>query len=82
MHEADRQPAVEPPAALTSPICQSIDWYSEGEQRMVELAGVRVIVRYVGRKGRRARILIEAPAGAVFGDYLPQDERIRIVPAE
>lgn len=43
-----------------------IDWYSEGETRVVEVNGVRVAVRFVGRKGRRGRILIEAPAGAVF----------------
>lgn len=43
-----------------------IDWYSEGETRVVEVHGVRVIVRFVGRKRRRGRIVIEAPAGAVF----------------
>jgi hypothetical protein len=43
-----------------------IDWYSEGETRVVEVDGVRVTVRFVGRKGRRGRILIQAPAGSVF----------------
>ncbi len=43
-----------------------IDWYSEGEARTVEVDGVQVIVRFVGRKGRRGRIVIEAPPGAVF----------------
>jgi hypothetical protein len=43
-----------------------IDWYSEGETRVVEVDGMRVVVRFVGRKGRRGRIVIEAPAGAVF----------------
>ena len=56
-----RQPATDPPKT-----CQSFDWYSEGEGRVVEVAGVRFIVRFVGRKGRRARIVIEAPGGAVF----------------
>jgi hypothetical protein len=51
------------PAADTS---QSFDWYSEGEARTVEADGVRITVRFVGRKGRRARIAITAPAGAVF----------------
>jgi hypothetical protein len=45
---------------------QSIDWYSEGESRVVEVDGVRVTVRLVGRKGRRARIAITAPSGAKF----------------
>jgi hypothetical protein len=48
------------------PTSTCIDWYSEGETRIVEVDGVRVVVRFVGRKGRRGRIVIEAPAGAVF----------------
>lgn len=56
-----RQPATEPPQP-----CQSFDWYAEGEGRVVEVKGVWMTVRYLGRKGRRARILIEAPGGAVF----------------
>ena len=54
------------PTAQSSPPCQSIDWYHEGEERTVEVAGVRITVRFIGRKGRRGRIAIEAPAGAVF----------------
>ncbi len=46
-----------------------IDWYSEGESRVVEVDGVRVTIRFVGRKGRRGRILIEAPAGAAFSSF-------------
>ena len=49
-----------------APTSQSIDWYAEGHARDVEVAGVRVTVRFVGRKGRRARIAITGPAGAVF----------------
>jgi hypothetical protein len=45
---------------------QSIEWYAEGESRTVEVAGIQVTIRFIGRKGRRGRILIEAPAGAVF----------------
>ena len=45
---------------------QSIDWYAEGQGRTVEVDGVRVTVRLVTRKGRRSRIAITAPAGAVF----------------
>ncbi len=47
---------------------QSIDWYSQGESRSVEVGGVRVTVRFVGRNGRRSRIAIIAPPGAVFSD--------------
>jgi hypothetical protein len=43
-----------------------IDWYSEGQSRVVEVDGVRIVVRFIGRKGRRGRIAIEAPTGAVF----------------
>jgi len=50
------------PAAVS----QSIDWYAEGEERIVEAGGIRVVVRFVGRKGRRARIAITAPAGVAF----------------
>lgn len=52
-----------PTETLTS---SYIDWYSEGETRIVDINGVRVVVRFVGRKGRRGRIVIEAPAGAKF----------------
>jgi hypothetical protein len=50
----------------SSATCQSIDWYSEGQSRTVEVEKVQVTIRYVGGKGRRARIAISAPAGAVF----------------
>lgn len=46
--------------------CKCVDWYSEGQARTVEVDGVEVTIRFVGRKGRRARISIVAPAGAVF----------------
>ena len=45
---------------------QSIDWYAEGEERIVEADGIRVVVRFVGRKGRRGRFAITAPPGAAF----------------
>jgi len=45
---------------------RSIDWYAEGQARVVEVEGVRITVRMVGRQGRRARIAITAPAGAEF----------------
>ena len=59
----DRRPA-QPPAEPPTSTC--IDWYSDGQSRTVECDGVRMTVRFVGRKGRRCRIVIEAPAGAVF----------------
>ena len=43
-----------------------IDWYHPGQSRTVEVSGVEVTVRFVGRKGRRGRIAITAPAGAAF----------------
>lgn len=43
-----------------------IDWFAEGQRVSVEFAGTAVTIRYVGRKGRRARIAITGPAGTVF----------------
>jgi hypothetical protein len=54
------------PAARPVENSQSIDWYSEGETRIVEVDGVRVVVRFVGRHGRRGRIAITAPPGSTF----------------
>jgi hypothetical protein len=46
---------------------KSIDWYAEGEGRTVQIIDdVEVTVTFVGRKGRRGRICIAAPAGTVF----------------
>jgi hypothetical protein len=45
---------------------ESVEWYHEGQSRAVDLGGLRVIIRFVGRKGRRGRIAITAPAGAAF----------------
>ncbi len=68
MDDASRQPELKSMAEpLACPLCcHSIDWYAEGESRIVDVGGVRVTVRFVGRKGRRGRILIAAPAGATF----------------
>jgi hypothetical protein len=71
MHDSNRQSNPEPPRKAAdcgrpAASSQSIDWYSEGESRIVEVGGVRVKVRYVGRKGRRGRILISAPPGSRF----------------
>jgi hypothetical protein len=55
-----------PGEPVKPPPSTHIDWYSEGETRIVRIDGVEVRIRFVGRKGRRGRILVEAPAGAVF----------------
>jgi hypothetical protein len=57
-----------------APTSTCIDWYSEGETRVVEVDGVRVVVRFVARKGRRGRIVIEAPAGALFKSTEPVED--------
>jgi hypothetical protein len=49
-----------------SSVSQTIDWYRNGECRTVTIGGVLVTIRFVGRKGRRGRIAISAPLGAVF----------------
>jgi hypothetical protein len=49
-----------------SSCCQLIDWFSEGESKHVQIGDARVEVRLVGLKGRRARIAIIAPSGALF----------------
>lgn len=46
--------------------CRSIDWYAVGQCRTVDANGVRVVIRFVGRQGRRARIAITAPNGSTF----------------
>ncbi len=45
---------------------QLIDWFAEGQTVSVEFAGVVMTVRYVCRKGRRARIAITGPARTVY----------------
>lgn len=61
--DRDQQSEIANSPATTS---RCVDWYAEGESRTVEVGGVLVTVRFVGRKGRRGRIAIEAPAGAAF----------------
>lgn len=47
-------------------VTQTIDWYAEGQARTVVLEGREITIRFIGRKGRRGRICITAPAGARF----------------
>ena len=60
------QAAVSNRPRLPAVSSQCIDWYAEGEERIVEADGIRVVVRFVGRSGRRGRIAITAPPGAAF----------------
>jgi hypothetical protein len=62
-----------PPSATVS---RCVDWYHEGEGRIIESGGIRFTVRFVGRKGRRARIAIMAPAGSAF-EPLDMNETVR-----
>ena len=63
--------------SLPTTVSQCIDWYAEGQSRVVKIGDVQVIVHCVGRKGRRARISITAPAGAVF-QPLDLNENVRL----
>jgi hypothetical protein len=54
------------PATLETGRSQCIEWYHEGQSRVVEANGVRIEVRFIGRKVRRGRIAIVAPQGALF----------------
>ena len=65
VQEHDQSGEVERPSVMGPP-SQLIDWFSEGQTLAVEFAGIVMTVRYVCRKGRRARIAITGPAGAVF----------------
>ncbi len=68
-----------PEAKGRAPTCQCIDWFHEGEFKVVEIGGIQVTVRYIGRKGRRGRIAIEAPAGAVFSsDDGARENKVRL----
>ena len=58
--------AVRRPEPRTPSVSQSIDWYSEGESRVVEVGDVRIEVRFVGRKGRQGRIAIVGPPGTTY----------------
>lgn len=44
----------------------TIDWYAEGDAREIDIGGVTILVQYLGRKARRARIKLVAPSAAVF----------------
>jgi hypothetical protein len=52
---------------------QCIEWYHQGQSRVVEVNGIRIEVRFIGRKGRRGRIAIIAPSGAMFSGWSPSN---------
>jgi hypothetical protein len=56
-------------AADRNPHCRSIDWYSEGDSRVAEVGNLQILVRFIARNGRRARISISAPPGATFSQF-------------
>lgn len=64
-HEID-QAAASDRNCVPAETSQSIEWYAEGEERVVDVGGIRIAVRLVARKGRRGRIAITAPPGAAF----------------
>jgi hypothetical protein len=57
---------LERPDSNSGPTCRLIDWFAEGESKLVRIGEAEIEVRLVGRKGRRSRIAITAPAGAEF----------------
>lgn len=56
----------EPKGGKTPNQSESVEWYAEGQERVVEVGEVQVKIRFVTRKGRRGRISVVAPAGARF----------------
>jgi len=56
----DKQTSAAPPPTTLH------DWYAVGQGMTVEVGGVTVAFRVVGHKGRRTRIVVTAPAGAVI----------------
>lgn len=53
---------------------QTISWFAPGERKVVEVNGVPVIVRFVGRKGRRARIAVISTAVPQSGTHADPSE--------
>ncbi len=51
---------------VESPTSRLIDWFAVGQGCEIKVDGVVISLRVVGRKGRRARLSVVAPAGATF----------------
>lgn len=58
------------------PVVRSVDWYCQGDAQVVEIDGKQIVVRLVGRKGRRARIAIVAPVEARFSTPVDQQQSV------
>lgn len=54
-----RQPPPPPIDNDVKPV-ELIDWFAQGESCTLEVGGTCVVVRFIGRKGRRARIAVTA----------------------
>ena len=59
-HTAGREPRTDQHTV------RQINWFRPGESHTVSIGGMQVIIRFVGRRGRRGRIAITAPCGACF----------------
>ena len=65
-HKNDNQYTRDNQGTVPAEMSRSIDWYAEGEERIVAAGEIQIAVRFVSRKGRKGRIAISAPAGATF----------------
>jgi hypothetical protein len=54
-----QQPTIASPAVTAEGRVHSIDWYAPGQSRVFEIANVRIVIRLVDRKGRRARVAVQ-----------------------
>jgi len=59
-------PDAEVPPNMSPPPTTLHDWFAVGQGMTVDVAGVTVAFRVIGHKGRRTRIVVTAPAGAVI----------------
>lgn len=53
----------------------SVEWYAVGQTTIVEIAGVRLAIRLVDRKGRRARIAVTATSAVARDDTRTESRR-------
>lgn len=44
-----------------------VDWFSQGESCSLQIGETSVVVRFIGRKGRRARISVSTTRGGETG---------------
>jgi hypothetical protein len=75
MHEAGPHSNLDRPTTATR-LLRINRLVCRGETRVVEVAGVRMTVRFIGRKGHRGRIAIAAPPGATFRTFEPKESNV------